>query len=167
MCMVREWDLSYECLESRKARQALRELKETDPAFYTELMAGKNLLVPGQARGEVLDEAIDEDSDNKLGPEVDEEGDDCYLSISQIVETVVKETNLMGVMGPRTESMAKPIAENSDEAELERELEELEHGSMDASDERGRGKRTRKPNSLYASHAFWRHYDEDTSDSDA
>lgn len=121
MCTVREWDLSYECLESRKARQSLRELKETDPTFYNELMAGKNLLVPGDSK-EVLVE------DNKLGPEVDEEGDDCYLPISQIVETVVKGTNLMGP----TELMAKSIAENTDEVELERELA---LGLMDISDE--------------------------------
>ena len=98
MCMVREWDLSYECLESRKARQALRELKETDPEFYhNELMAGKHVsLLPGQ--GEVLDE------DNEVGGE-NEEGDDCYLSISQIVEAVVKGSDVMGLTNSESEMM--------------------------------------------------------------
>ena len=153
MCVVREWDLSYECLESRKARQALRELKETDPEFYhNELMAGKHAsLLPGQ--GEVLDE------DNEVGGE-NEEGDDCYLSISQIVEAVVKGTDLMGPT-----DMVEPITENTDEAEMERELR-ITETQMDTGDERGRGKRKREPNTLYT-HAFWRHYDEDTSDVDA
>ena len=60
--------------------------------------------------------------------------------------------------------MVKGIAENPDESELERELE-LAETPMDTSDERGRGKRKREPNTLYA-RAFWRHYDEDTSDVD-
>ena len=58
------------------------------------------------------------------------------------------------------------MAENPDEAELERELELTETLIMETSDERGRGKRKREPNMLYT-HAFWRHYDEDTSDVDA
>jgi hypothetical protein len=113
-----------------------------------------SLTVPGQ--GEVLDE----DNNLKLGLEVDEEGDNCYLSISQIVEAVVKGTDLMGPASGM-EMTAKSIAENTDEVELERELE-LAEILMNTS-ERGRGKRKRKLNSLYASHAFWHHYDEDTS----
>ena len=152
MCVVREWDLSYECLESRKARQALRDLKETDPAFYhNELMAGKNSSLPGQ------EEVLEEDNDLKQGPEADEKGDDCYLSISQIVEAVVKGTDLMGPT-----DMVEPITENTDEAEMERELR-ITETQMDTGDERGRGKRKKEPNMLYA-RAFWRHYDEDTSD---
>jgi hypothetical protein len=157
MCTVREWDLSYECLESRKARQALRELKETDPEFYNELTAGKNSSLLGQK--EVLDE------DKELGPDENEEGDDCCLSINRIVEAVVKGSDMMGLTNSESEMMVKSIAENPDESELERELE-LAETPMDTSDERGRGKRKREPNTLYA-RAFWRHYDEDTSDLDA
>ena len=68
-------------------------------------------------------------------------------------------------------NLKSSIAENTDEAELERELELAETPAMDTSDEideRGWGKRKWEPNSLYASHAsaFWCHYDEDTSDVD-
>ena len=37
---------------------------------------------------------------------------------------------------------------------------------MDTGDERGQIKRKKKPNTSYA-HAFWSHYDEDTSDVDS
>jgi hypothetical protein len=134
----------------------LRELKETDPEFYNELTAGKNSSLLGQK--EVLDE------DKELGP--DENGDDCYLSINQIVEAVVKGSDVtMGLTNSESEMMVKSIAENPDEFELEKELE-LAETPMDTNDERGRGKRKREPNTLYA-RAFWRHYDEDTSDVDA
>ena len=64
MCIIWEWNLSYTCLESQKTRQVLRDLKDTDPEFYKELLKGKSQL--NLIQNEVVAE------DEEMGTEIED-----------------------------------------------------------------------------------------------
>ena len=82
MCKVRQWNLSYECLVSCEAWQALRDLKETEPTFYNELVQGKATLLPSEK--DVLPE------DEIVSSEIEDIGcDDCDIPISKVVAAIV------------------------------------------------------------------------------
>ncbi|KAF8600772.1 hypothetical protein BDV93DRAFT_559075 [Ceratobasidium sp. AG-I] len=68
-----EFNLSYESLTSREARQALSGLRSTDPEFYQEIMSGRSEVPSGKEEDEESDFENDEIDADCTVPELIEQ----------------------------------------------------------------------------------------------
>jgi hypothetical protein len=146
------------CLESRKTRQALRDLKDRDPEFYKELTNGKSQ--PNLIQNGVVAE------DEEIGAEIEDiDADDSNVSVNQVINGIVDE-QLPDGFTVQTSGVWMPtsIAECSDEAEIVEKDGLTVKNLKETNEGMGRGKRKRESNRLYSSHAFWRHNDSEGSD---
>ena len=83
--MVREWNLSFTCLTSFKAREALRNMRTTDPKFWEELTRGEsNEKLPD------ISENLQEDLKFDTGLE-DKDADDSDVSMQTLITVLTKE----------------------------------------------------------------------------
>lgn len=87
MCVVPETDfnLSYESLTSREARQAIVALRSTDPEFYQEITNGSSEAPSGEEDGADLDAEQDEI--------------DTGCTITELVEQVLRTPSLGALAG--------------------------------------------------------------------
>ena len=151
MCRVRGFNLSYQSLTSFEARERLRSLKSTDPDFYAELSAGRNL-------GEIKhDEVVQEDDPEIVG--IGEVDDDSDLPCKAVIAIVTGQPPPMKLLTAADGSLAS--AAQAESLELETTSSS---GEISAPEELGVGKRKRTANVLYKSDNFWHHRDEDSSD---
>lgn len=146
------------CLTSFKAREALRNLKTTDPAFWAELtMSRPDENLPG------TEEILPEDVEPDAGLE-DADADDSDLSMLTLIAALTRD--IPETVGSRKTGtlMSLSDAENVDldlelvppaEANVEDPKEEKAPEGSD------RGKRKKFANKLYNGDAFWRHNDND------
>lgn len=146
--MVRDWNLSYECLSGFKARERLRNMSETDPDFWKELTTKKQDLpmqsemVPEDVI--LLDDGGDDDSD---------------LPVDLVIASIVDNSCPVGV-AYRPEGGLMSVA---DAETLDTELEEDGRILQDLQEPKalGRGKRVKTKNRQYK--AFWQHNDDQGS----
>ena len=158
-CVVREWNLSYDCLSGVAARAKLRQLKETDPKFWTELTTKQpEDCVPNEDIPQPEDFV---DNDTGLL-------DDSDIPIEIAVNEMISETHVMKKVSRKGYRVidggilvADTLAEGFDD---ERETKPID---VDDGDKQlGRGKRIKRPNQLYSTKTFWMHGgDNDSSDS--
>ncbi len=74
-CVIREWDLSFACLTGFKEREALRNMRTTDPRFWEEhTRGGSNEDLPD------ITENLQEDIEFNTGLE-DKDADDSDVSM--------------------------------------------------------------------------------------
>lgn len=139
MCRVKEFNLSRECLTGFAVREKLRNLEDSDPAFYEELMKAS---APPKA------EQYDEDS-----LDTDIFDDDSDLPLTTIAN------HCSGTLPP-----SEPVAtadnglRSTAQAESFDETGELEGPNDEEAanpQEFGPGKRKRRGNTLYSN--FWAH----------
>ncbi|KAF8226489.1 hypothetical protein L208DRAFT_1301578, partial [Tricholoma matsutake] len=85
-----EWNLLYQCLTSFEAQEALREMKQKDPAFWQELTMEDSL--------DLLSEKADLPEDSlPTTKEEDEDLDDSDVPIQMLVVMVVGDEMPAGV----------------------------------------------------------------------
>ncbi len=146
------------CLTSFKAREALRNLKTTDPAFWAELTVNQpDENLPG------MEETLPEDVEPDTGLE-DADADDSDLSMPTLISALTRD--IPETVGSRKTGtlMSLSDAENVD---LDPELVPPAEANVEAPKEEkapegsGRGKRKKFANKLYKGDAFWRHNDND------
>ena len=148
---MRDLDLSYDCLTGTAVRSKLRDLRDTDPAFWDELTLkdSERLLPPENVR-----QAEDEHDDTS--DHVDDSDVPIDVLIKNIVADVAPRGYTVGVWGGFQ-------AEADAETFEDKPAPKLDEGD-NAVGELGRGKRRKQPNQLYA--AFWWHNDSDVSDAE-
>ncbi|KAG6850928.1 hypothetical protein C0991_009934 [Blastosporella zonata] len=149
MCTIRNWDLSYECLTGYKIQSCLRELKETDPQFWSELTCGSSGVVVPNAQQKDPASLEDDFSD------IEEGGDDSDIPLDVLINSMTSKPQIDGIAGRENGAL-----------EADRDAEDLEEALEDSGKSMGRGKRVRRSNKLYTSAHFWRHYDGDASDAE-
>ncbi|KAF7349508.1 hypothetical protein MSAN_01741200 [Mycena sanguinolenta] len=144
LCQTKEWDLSYECLTSFRAREALRQIKVTDRDFWEELEGGRI-----RALEEHNEEYPDDPDPMSTSPADDDETlDGCEISSRRVKRATM-------------ESAMEPLTSENNRAET---LDDVEEDDVDVDDNdepisaEVPGKRTRKPTTRYA--GFWRHRDD-------
>ena len=167
MCHVRDWDLSFECLQSRKAWEALQELRAADPIFSKELEKGKGAWLPTE------DEVVAED---QIPDTEDDDTDDSDVLIKTLNQAVVNRDLVSGVvehspgvlMSVRDAEDIEVVAGDvmggetgTGEVGNEHVLKKKAKAKAEP-EEHGHRKQKRVPNPKYAS--FWWHYDSDASD---
>ena len=81
MCRTRKWNLLYECLTGFEAREALRNMKATNPEFWKELTTG--------ATSEASDDDMGVEEDPDVG--VEQFDDDSNLPSDVVVAHVLKQ----------------------------------------------------------------------------
>ncbi|KAF8240298.1 hypothetical protein L208DRAFT_1233942, partial [Tricholoma matsutake] len=77
-----EWNLSYECLTSFEAWEALRGIKQKDPAFWKELTMNNSLDLPSE-RASLPEDSLPTTKDE------DEDLDDSDVPIQTLIAMVV------------------------------------------------------------------------------
>ena len=126
------------------ARSKLRDLRESNPEFWDELV---NTSPP--------DEDLPQPEDNEHSSGT---SDDVDVPIEVLIKNMVKKKAPKGyVILPDGGMEANTAAETFED---DNELESGEPLTIDL----GRGKRRKKPNTLYNQSTFWRH--NDSSDSE-
>ena len=161
--MVRGWNLSYACLTGFNARQALRNMKDTDPEFWNELTmkTTDSVSLPDEDLMTPEDESL-------LAAELeDEDLDDSDVTTKTVIASILDKKLPKGTAARESGSLMLDRAAESlddiDEPVGESDLGTSSGGTSAATvDEMGPGKRKRKPNTLYRE--FWRHNDSDDSD---
>jgi len=136
-CVVRQWNLSYECLTGMEARSRLRKLEVSDPEFYAELtMSQYNKITPP--------ENISQPED--IVNETEEDEDDCDVPIRVVIEAMTEKDVRKGFVAGESGAIISIC--NAEEFEGEVAVDDRE-------EELGRGKRQRHPNTRYSSGNFW------------
>ena len=154
--------MSFTCLTSFKAREALRNIRTTDPKFWEE-------LTRGQSDGEDselpdINETLPEDvePDTEL---VDQDADDSDLSIQTLITTLTGE-NTPDTVGGTLRSLTD--AENVDlDPQVDAAESNFENLKREMLEEGGQGKRRKMANRLYTGEVFWRHNDKDDWNNDS
>ena len=130
------------------ARSKLRDLRESNPEFWNELV---NTSPP--------DEGLPQPEDDEPSSGT---SDDVDVPIEVLVKNMVKKKAPKGYVilpdGGMEASTAAETFEDHGDAEVE-------SGEL-STKELGRGKRKKKPNTLYNQSAFWRHNDSSDSEID-
>ena len=170
--------MSYACLKSYAARDALRNLRTKNAEFWGELTGlelNDNQLPLLPKSDEILSEDIEPDTSLE-----DNDADDSDLSIQTLIDVMVKNDLPAGVGTRKSGALTSIVdAENSDSVDIPMEPIESEERidrednvvesrawgkQKEAVDGRGRGMRKKVANKLYDQ--FWRHNDDDSSDDD-
>jgi hypothetical protein len=150
MCRTKKWNLSYECLTSYEAREALRKMKTTDPEFWKELTM--------DALGGTDKDDMGAEEDHEIGFELFD--DDSDLPGEAIIAHVLEKGSPIGV----TSNMQGDLMSAAQAESLEDDIVEPSNSEpmvVDEPEVLGVGKRKRKANTLYNSSQFWRHHDND------
>lgn len=169
-CVVRQWNLSYGCLTSFEARDALRNLKTTDAEFWK--------ILTGDDQSDTIelpnsDEMLPEDTEPNTNLE-DIDADDSDLPMSTLITSMITNDIPEGVGLRKGGALASIVdAENVDAMEptlvepgvVETHRVEGE-GEGALHEGRGRGKRKKTANKNYSSASFWRHNDADDPNDD-
>ncbi len=145
MCRGGDFNLSYKSLTSRECQEALKNLKKTDPEFYTELTQSDS--------GEVadIDENINAPEDNVEHAGSADYDDDTTIPIKMLVNHVQGSeenkllTNANGDLSVLADAETDEIDERV-EVQVEHndeDVEKKEQGHV-AAPEFGRGKRAKK-----------------------
>lgn len=155
-------------------------MKTTDPAFWNELISTQDSKVPDE-----FDEVV-EDQDVDTGAD-DADADDSELTMKTLIDIMVSNKLKPGValrspegalMSARDADDIDFFVEPGNDAALEKraneaiELDTINKGRVkhEVKDSENttlrRGTRNKYPNKQYATEAFWRHHDEDSSDID-
>lgn len=146
LCCTGNFNLSYVSLTGYKARQKLRELKETNPKFWKELTQKKaSELI-------VISENMAEDEDSKAAVFEDDSDVPCKVVIANFLgvsPTGVK-LNDTGeiVLAAVAESMETPL--DAVKLEIKNNL-----GNNSDNSGLGHGKRKRTQTMLYNTKLFW------------
>ena len=134
------------------ARSKLRDLRESNPEFWDELV---NTSAP--------DENIPQPEDDEP---ISGTSDDVDVPIEVLVKNMVKKKVPKGYVilpdGGMEANTAAEAFEDHRDNEVESGHGELEPLTKDL----GRGKRRKKPNTLYNQASFWRHNDSSDSEID-
>jgi hypothetical protein len=135
------FDLSYESLTSHEARKVLRDLPATRPTFFAELTNPCRRQIP------VLDdgEAIEEDDDT-----YDDAEEDSEIPLAVLLDRIHNPTQESN--GYETDDNGRLVS--TAEAERAFAEESGEVSAEQAEEEKGRGKRKKVANTLYAEDAF-------------
>ena len=140
-------------------RQALRNMKDTDPEFWNELTMKmpEDLPLPDETKIMPEDERL-------LSAEVENEDfDDSEVSIKAVIASLDTNKFPRGIAPCEGGLLMSVRAAES--------LEEMGPGTGDFEtalpEKLGPGKRKRKPNTRYRAADFWRHNDSDGSDIEA
>ncbi len=139
-CEAAGMNLSYESLTSFATREELRQLRETDPAFWEELTRYDSVAELPEEDIEVAEDIEEED----------EEGDDSDVPVWAVVDHVLR-----GKAPTGTRMMPAGILAASGEAESPDEVEEQEQEEQP--EDMGRGKRRKVENKRYNGDEFWKH----------
>ena len=131
-----------------EARSRLRELEVTDPEFYAELTTMR------------CDETAP--PENVAQPEdvvdrAEEHDDDCDVPIKVVIEAMTGKNIRKGFASGENGGIASTCAAEEFEDDVS-----VDNHAYD--EELGRGKRQRRPNTLYSSRSFWRHNDDSDED---
>ena len=141
-----EFNLSYESLTSRQAKQALNELAITDPSFYAEITK-RSTLSQDVSASEL---GVGQLSANGAFPEDDisanfdaSEPDDTSLTMKQVIARTMD-----------ADKNTEPVQEDADYASVETEEPQVAEPDRHS-------KRRRVPNKRYDL-ASWCRYDDDS-----
>lgn len=149
MCTVRGFNLSFESLIGFEARSRLQDLKNADPEFWKELT--------GSNEQDVAEIAKIEDENHEEEPNFN---DDSDLPCAAIVADVLGQNAPSGVGVDADGKLMLTVEAQKLTFEVLPAVEVM-NGTDEDGEELGRGRRKRKPNTLYA-HLFWRHDDGDS-----
>ena len=158
--MVRQWNLSYECLTGVEARSKLRTLKNSDPDFWAELTCKR-------AQDLVPPDDVHQPEDNATSGLVvvdDDVGvDDSDVTMEVLLESMAGRGIPEGfILTEEGGISSNANAEGLDEDDVT--IVQGIGGDVEADEtQRGRGKRRKTANRLYNSKDFWR-YNESDSD---
>ena len=157
MCHAGKWNLSYECLTSYDACEALRNMKTTDPAFWKEL-----------TMDEALDSTDQDDMDIEEADEMEFElfHDDSNLLSEVVVAHVLENESLMDITANTDGHLMSAAQAESLEDDIEPFDGEPAHEADRELQELGVGKRKHRENMLYSSSFFWHHHDNDDPNSE-
>ncbi|KAJ7204373.1 hypothetical protein GGX14DRAFT_398223 [Mycena pura] len=152
-CVVRNWNLSYECLSSPQIRARLREEREKKTDFWNELQSTE----PEDHRP--AEDATDLAEDKIPSPDLDEDDgvDDSDVRLMDVIADVLGEKRAK-VEVKSTGGLASSALSESVDAEDPED-------PTQAAEIFGVGKRKRRANKLYAGESWWRH-DNASDDSD-
>ena len=149
MCTAGQFNLSHSSLTSFDAREKLRNLRITDPVFWTELTAGQAPVIAEDAE-------VDEDHE----PVEPEDEDDSDLSCDVVVASAVSGKVPAGACCKVTGKLASAAAAESLEYMSEERpgwaSKEEGLGTVQGSS-RGAGKRQVRANKHYTGDKFWHH----------
>jgi hypothetical protein len=142
-CVIRDWNLSYECLTGAAIRSKLRTLRETDPTFWGELTVKEtNTTLPPENIPQPEDQEI---FDGGL--------DDSDVPIDAVIGNVISE----GAPKGYTVSIGGGLEADADAERFEECAPKGVDGDGDGGEkELGRGKRRKQANRLYPTD-FWCH----------
>lgn len=134
-----EFNLSYESLSSRIARQAIQALITSDPDLHAEITAGRQPVPSEENVG------LDEDSDTELLPQVE---------VSELTDIIMASSNASEVSG-RLDALDNETADNTDDdTAYEPEASEQTAVSCEEAAPR-RSTRAVRPPSRYSSSQWW------------
>ena len=152
---MQKWNLSYECLTSFEAREALREMKEKDPAFWNKLTTNKVQDLPAEKVSGLAEDQI------VTTEEEDEDEDDSDVPIQTLIAMVVGDEMPDGVAARSSSSLMSIRAAESMSGYP---VEEASGETDTVPEEKGRGKHKKMANRNYGD--FWGYNDGDDSDVD-
>ncbi|KAF7324415.1 hypothetical protein MVEN_02644000 [Mycena venus] len=163
LCVVREWNLSYESLTSPAIRARLRKEREDNTLFWNELQTKR-----GTDYAPAEDEPAPEDEMPRIELGEDDGIDDSDISPKTLIADILgkkprKSCRVVEKNQGRLSSAAD--AENVDDIEGDFEVGSSSKDAEEVGEKAetsGRSKRNRKPNTLYT--GWRRHFDEDDSE---
>jgi hypothetical protein len=142
-------------------RQALRNMKDTNPEFWNELTMKmpEDLPLPDETKIMPEDESL-------LTAELeDEDFDDSEVPIKVVIASLDTNELPRGIAPREGGSLMSVQAAESLSLQVEETFPGA--GEMTMPEKLGPGKRKRKPNVRYCAADFWRHNDSDGSDVEA
>lgn len=155
MCKTGNFNLSYESLTSFEAREKIFNLHQTDPKFWSELMAGKT--------GEpVVGGDVEEDNMEREAADLDDSAVDGDDVVANVVLGMVPSGAVVkaGGLGLARAAIAESIEYTEqmpvdEDVSADEERPEWADGGAAESSIRGAGKRKVTGNKYYAK--FWHH----------
>jgi hypothetical protein len=161
--VIHGWNLSFACLTGFKAREALRNMRTTDPEFWEELTrGGSNEDLPESDINENFQEDVEFDTVLE-----DTDADDSDVSM-QTLTTMLTKDDIPEMVGFRKSGTLTSLAD-ADNADLGEEMlppTEANVSNPQKGKEEGRGKRQKFANKRYNGGTFWRHNDNDDWEDD-
>ena len=149
-CEVRGWNLSYECLTSYNARERLWQEKNNDTPFWNELQ--KKSLIDLRPTD---DEVVSEDAMPCVNMDEEDGPDDSDIMPAEVVADIVGKQPQRCLIRQADGGGLSSAADTDSNALLDVAVEV-------PAEEKGRGKRKKKENQLYA--GWWRHEAKDGTD---
>ena len=157
MCRTGSFNLSYESLTSYEARQKLRDLKSSDPEFWAELARkttpDHNTEITAAADDDNEDFVEDDENIDPLFE------DDSDLPCNVVIASVLGQQPRHVTATANGDLVSTRVAEYIDNEELS--VVKQKHET-----DLGHSKRKKITNKLYSSKSFWRHNDNEASDSE-